>query len=155
MEIKLFGYHTFSKTFVLNSEEMSLDKVILNENRFYSRYKEGLTFFENGDYNTALDIFFDVIILSRDFSDPYIMIGLCYSKIPEFEYEGIEWIKKGIEKTAEKMKGYKSLYEVYFDIEDYKAALNTLKKIETLEESEKIEDWIQNQMLNLKGKGYL
>jgi tetratricopeptide (TPR) repeat protein len=154
LEIRLFGYETYSKTFILNSEEMSLGKMALAETYFYTRFKEAMAFYENGDYDTALDIFFDVIVESREFPHAYIMIGLCYSKIPEMEYEGISWIKNGLSKSPEKMKGYKSLFEIYWNIEDYKAALSTLKEIENLENSNEIRDWIKTQKLNLEKLGY-
>jgi len=154
IEIRLFGYITYSKSLVLNSEEMSLGKIILKETDFYSRFKEGMAFYKDGDFDTALDIFFDVIPESREFPDPYIMIGICYSKMPEMEYEGIEWIKRGIAKSPEKVKGYQRLFDAYMIIEDYKAALSTLEMIESLDASQEIGEWVKDQRSRLAELGY-
>jgi len=155
MELKLFGYKIYNKSIVMNSEQIFLDKIKLNETLFFSKFKEGVVLYEKGEYISALEIFFDVLVKTRKFPDVYIMIGLCYSKIPEMEFEGIEWIKKGISKSTEKKKGYMSLYDSYYNVEDYKAALNVLKKIETLENTVDISDWINSRKQILKEKGYI
>ena len=94
LEVKHFGYLPKRSRIRLNSEESSLGKIVLDEANFFSRYKEGMAFYNNGEYETALNIFFDVIQEARDFADVYLMIGLSYSNIPGMEYEGINWIKK-------------------------------------------------------------
>lgn len=154
LKVMLFGYQTFSKTFVMNSMEMTLGNIELSETDFFSRFKKGKALYQQGNYKAALNNFYDVLSEFKEFPDAFIMIGSCYTKIPGMEFEGIEWIKVGIDKATDKIEGYKSLFDAYWNVGDYKASLSTLNLIESLELTSKSGDWINYQRLKLGGLGY-
>lgn len=116
-------------TLLLTSLAFAINaKVFMFDNLRDASFNLGKSYFEKGEYNSAIEQWKITIEEDNNYKEAYYNIGVAYYTISEYN-KAIVSFQKAIELDPEYIQAYYSLGLLYYKIKDYEKAIFNLKNI--------------------------
>ena len=108
-------------------EEEEEDETGMDKRDAISYYNQGNDYYNQGDYDIAIQFYENAIVLKPDYADAYINLGVAYDEQENYD-KAIEAYKKVIEIDPDYALAYFNLGSVYDDQGNYTKAIQLYEK---------------------------